>query len=74
MGHKHIQMTMRYSHLAPAYRLAAVERLALFISSKKTNSQGEESVKLVAVSEGATGTRTGTKQNQTSRVAFSVVQ
>jgi site-specific recombinase XerD len=27
MGHKTIQMTMRYAHLAPAHRLAAVERL-----------------------------------------------
>ena len=28
MGHKTIQMTMRYTHLAPAHKLAAVERLA----------------------------------------------
>jgi len=28
MGHKTIQMTMRYAHLAPAHQLAAVERLA----------------------------------------------
>jgi integrase len=28
MGHKRIQMTMRYAHLAPAHNLAAVERLA----------------------------------------------
>jgi integrase len=27
MGHKTIQMTMRYAHLAPAHQLAAVERL-----------------------------------------------
>jgi Phage integrase family len=27
MGHKTIQMTMRYAHLAPAHKLAAVERL-----------------------------------------------
>jgi hypothetical protein len=74
MGHKHIQMTMRYSHLAPAHTLAAVERLSLFISSKKTNSQGEESAKLVAVLEGATGTRTDTDQNQASRVASPIVQ
>jgi integrase len=30
MGHKTIQMTMRYAHLAPAHQLAAVERLASF--------------------------------------------
>jgi len=27
MGHKTIQMTVRYSHLAPQHRLAAVQRL-----------------------------------------------
>ena len=27
MGHKTIQMTMRYAHLAPAHQLAAVERI-----------------------------------------------
>jgi len=74
MGHKHIQMTMRYSHLAPAHTLAAVERLSLFISSKKTNSQGEESAKLVAVLEGETGTRTDTDQIQASRFASPIVQ
>jgi integrase len=30
MGHKTIQMTMRYSHLAPAHQLSAVERLVSF--------------------------------------------
>jgi integrase len=30
LGHKTIQMTMRYAHLAPAHQLAAVERLASF--------------------------------------------
>ncbi len=34
MGHKTIQMTMRYAHLAPEHNLAAVERLILFNSSK----------------------------------------
>ncbi len=28
MGHKAIAMTCRYAHLAPSYKLAAVERLA----------------------------------------------
>lgn len=27
MGHKTVQMTMRYAHLAPAHQLAAVERI-----------------------------------------------
>jgi integrase len=30
MGHKTIQMTMRYAHLAPEHNLAAVERLSSF--------------------------------------------
>jgi hypothetical protein len=29
MGHKTIQMTMRYAHLAPQHKLDAVERLVL---------------------------------------------
>lgn len=29
MGHKAIQMTVRYAHLAPEHQLAAVERLCL---------------------------------------------
>jgi len=32
MGHKKIQMTMRYAHLAPAHKLDAVERLCAPIS------------------------------------------
>jgi integrase len=32
MGHKTIQMTMRYAHLAPEHNLAAVERLVSFNS------------------------------------------
>jgi integrase len=30
MGHKSIQVTMRYAHLAPAHQLAAVEKLAAY--------------------------------------------
>jgi integrase len=30
MGHKSIQMTMRYAHLAPEHKLVAVERLARY--------------------------------------------
>jgi hypothetical protein len=30
MGHKNIRMTMRYAHLAPAHKLAAIERLVSF--------------------------------------------
>ena len=30
MGHKRIQMTMRYAHFAPEHKLVAVERLARY--------------------------------------------
>ena len=30
MGHKKIQMTMRYAHLAPEHKLVAVERLSSY--------------------------------------------
>jgi hypothetical protein len=44
MGHKTIQMTLRYSHLAPQHQLEAVQRLC--------DTGG--------VQNGATGTRTST--------------
>jgi len=34
MGHKSIQMTCRYAHLAPDHQLAAVEKLATFPTAK----------------------------------------
>jgi hypothetical protein len=37
MGHKSIQMTVRYSHLAPKHTLAAVELLG---ANSKTSSTG----------------------------------
>lgn len=38
MGHKTIQMTMRYAHLAPEHNLAAVERLISFNSSQRAQA------------------------------------
>ena len=38
MGHQSIQMTMRYAHLAPAHRLAAVERLVEVSTDTKTDT------------------------------------
>ncbi len=38
MGHKTIQMTMRYAHLAPAHKLAAVEKLAAGWQTDKTDT------------------------------------
>jgi hypothetical protein len=54
--------------------LAAVGRLALFNPSKKSNSQGEESAKLLAVPKGATDTETDTDQIEVSRIASPLVQ
>jgi integrase len=41
MGHKTIQMTMRYAHLAPAHQLAAVERLVSFAAGAETKDGAE---------------------------------
>ena len=38
MGHKTIQMTVRYAHLAPQHRLAAVQRLCDPEAMQKTAS------------------------------------
>jgi site-specific recombinase XerD len=40
MGHKTIEMTVRYSHLAPKHTLAAVERLANAAEAGETVSSG----------------------------------
>lgn len=58
MGHKTIQMTMRYAHLAPEHNLAAVERLALFNSG--TPSAVGPSPLGTAAQGGASATRTAT--------------
>lgn len=44
MGHKSIEMTVRYSHLAPKHTLAAVERLATATGSTTTVSTNETNV------------------------------
>jgi integrase len=41
MGHQTIQMTMRYAHLTPAHRLAAVERLVEVSTDIKTDTQSQ---------------------------------
>jgi len=58
MGHKTIQMTMRYAHLAPEHNLAAVERLTSFDSSEP--SLRETSLAEMALQEEPTATRTAT--------------
>jgi integrase len=39
MGHKSIQMTVRYSHLTPGHTLAAVERLTGAVSATPTDTK-----------------------------------
>jgi integrase len=48
MGHKKIQMTMRYAHLAPAHKLEAVEKLAEFNRRERTEKTQDEPVILSA--------------------------
>ena len=42
MGHKTITMTLRYSHLSPAHKLAAVERLTTNRPGTTTGTEGGE--------------------------------
>jgi len=39
MGHRRIQMTMRYAHLAPQHKLAAVECLNMYNSSASLGTE-----------------------------------
>jgi integrase len=39
LGHKKIQMTMRYAHLAPQHKLAAVEKLDSYVSAQVAATQ-----------------------------------
>jgi site-specific recombinase XerD len=58
MGHKTIQMTVRYAHLAPQHRLAAVQRLcdteAVQTTASDTRTDTGEATTLVAKSPIAT--------------------
>ncbi len=58
LGHKHIQMTMRYAHLAPGHNRAAVEQLDSF----KEASAGQESAILGEATGEATESKTETGQ------------
>ncbi len=42
MGHKKIQMTMRYAHLAPAHNLAAIEKLSEYNRLERAKQQDAE--------------------------------
>jgi site-specific recombinase XerD len=57
MGHKKIEMTMRYAHLAPAHKMNAIEKLSEF------NRKSEGFAILNAPARERTDTRTDTGQN-----------
>lgn len=44
MGHRTIQMTMRYAHLAPEHNLAAVEKLVVFSADTKTGTDASTAI------------------------------
>jgi integrase len=64
MGHKTIQMTMRYAHLAPAHQLAAVERLSSFQVPLAQAQQGSESAE-----QSATSSATDPEAQQLAKLA-----
>jgi hypothetical protein len=71
MGHKTIQMTMRYAHLAPEHNLAAVERLTSFNSSEPPLR--ETSLAEMALQEEPTATRTATASGNEASSGTAVV-
>jgi len=56
MGHKTIQMTMRYAHLPPAHQLAAVERLVSAESFQLPPDEADKGTELVEPSDTITDT------------------
>jgi integrase len=71
MGHKTIQMTMRYAHLAPEHNLAAVESLISFNSSKPP-VRGASRAQTVLLEE-ATATSSATASGSESSSGTAVV-
>ena len=57
LGHAHINMTIRYAHLAPEHRAKAVKALdSAFVTAPERSE---------AAASNASGTKTGTVENQT---------
>ena len=71
MGHKTIQMTMRYAHLAPAHQLSAVERLVSFQANSADAEQQRREVDVALTAPSATTTATGATESVP--VVFSLV-
>lgn len=57
MGHKAIQMTCRYAHLAPEHQLAAVERLCEISSTQEasTDTKTDTSAEVLVATGAARG-------------------
>lgn len=60
MGHKKIQMTMRYAHLAPAHKLAAVDKLAEFNAAERARQAQEETATMASSGSERTDTTSDT--------------
>jgi hypothetical protein len=65
MGHKTIQMTLRYAHLAPQRQLAAVQRLC--------DTKAETAMQKAA-QKTHTSTRTGTERCEAEAIPVARVQ
>jgi integrase len=73
MGHKKIQMTMRYAHLAPAHNAAAVKKLSAFNAVERARKAKGSGI-LDAPAAERTDTRTDTGEKSTTGVASENVQ
>jgi integrase len=63
MGHKRIQMTMRYAHLAPAHKQEAVEKLSAFNARERQRQKADGPAILTPAAPGEpTDTRTDTDE------------
>ena len=75
MGHKKIQMTMRYAHLAPSHKLDAVGKLSAFNARERRRQKADEPVILTsAAPEEPTDTRTDTEEKVVSESASGNIQ
>lgn len=67
MGHKKIEMTKRYAHLAKSHKRSAMDRLSAFNTSERVRQKSEQPVILsTAASENPTDTITDTRAKSTS--------
>lgn len=74
MGHKKIQMTMRYAHLAPAHTRAAVDKLAAYNAIEQARQSQQPAAILISGSVERTDTITDTGVETDSGMASANVQ